>query len=94
MTQKEFFSELAWLGKIIRFSHSTDTSGWRLETKYNDKNDQLTAEDYNIDAVNYGKPSAAYGTFRCRNVKNLDDIAVLKVIMQFANRMRSFRNSI
>ena len=45
MTQKEFFSDLVWLGKIIRFSHSTDTSGWRLETKYNDKNDQLTAED-------------------------------------------------
>ncbi len=94
MTQKEFFSDLVWLGKIIRFSHSTDTSGWRLETKYNDKNDQLTAEDYNIDAVNYRKPSAAYGTFRCRNVKNDGDIAVLKIIMQFVYRMRSLRNSV
>lgn len=83
MTHKEFFSNLVWLGKVIRFRHSAYISGWRLEAKYSDKNDQLTAEDYNIDAVNYRKPSAAYGTFRCRSVKNPGDVAVLKIIMQF-----------
>lgn len=83
MTHKEFFNNLVWLSKAIRFRHSADISGWRLEAKYSDKNDQLTAEDYNIDAVNYRKPSAAYGTFRCRSVKNPGDAAVLKIIMQF-----------
>jgi hypothetical protein len=83
MTDQDFFNDSIWLGKVIRFGNSPDISEWGLEAKYNDKNDQLTAEDYNVDYINYRTPSAACGTFRCRRVQNPGVVGVLKIIMQF-----------
>lgn len=84
MTEKEFFHK--WIGKVIKLTGPDEPSGWRLETKYSDKNDQSTAEGYNhvdIDPVDYGAPSGAYGTFRCRRTDEPHDVAAMRIIMQY-----------
>lgn len=84
MTEKELFHK--WIGKVIEFTDPNEQSAWKLEAKYSDKNDQSTAEAYNqvdIDPVDYGAPSGAYGTFRCRRTDEPHDVAAIRVIMQY-----------
>jgi hypothetical protein len=74
---------------MITFSDSSTSSEsrWILEAEYGDRNNQLSAEAYNepiVDNTDYHKPSAAYVTFRCRNVGNRDDVSVVKIVMQEA----------
>lgn len=61
---------------------SQNASEWKVEAIYGDKKDQLSASEYHEDTVLRGKPSTAYGVFRCCNVNDSRDLAVIRVIMQ------------
>ncbi|KAL4948728.1 hypothetical protein BDW69DRAFT_203362 [Aspergillus filifer] len=80
MTETQFYSN--WVDKTIQIPNNEPPSAWKVEAIYGDKNDQFKAVEYHQDRVLRGKPSAAYGVFRCRNIRDLDDVAVIKVIMQ------------
>lgn len=82
MTEKQFFDD--WPGRIITFT-TPSYSAWRLEKKLSDKNDQIDADDYHLDAVRRGKPGGAYGTFECRNIKS-NEIGVVKIVIQVPYR--------
>ncbi|RDW79216.1 uncharacterized protein DSM5745_06068 [Aspergillus mulundensis] len=83
MHSKPFFD--GWVGRLIELGNSDQPSTWRLVERLGDKNDQLSAEEHNVASesnISYGKPSAAYGAFRCQNTSDPDDVAFMKIIMQ------------
>lgn len=64
-----------WLGKEIRLKDS----GWVLIEKLRDKHTQLSRDSY----ITFDRaPSAAWGTFLCQNVKDLDAKAIMRIYMQ------------
>ncbi|KAL4806634.1 hypothetical protein BDV18DRAFT_159805 [Aspergillus unguis] len=84
MDNKLFFD--GWVGRLIELRNSEKPSTWQLVEKLGDKNTQLSAEEYNVSNesnTDYGKPSAAYGAFRCQNTSDPDDVAFMKIIMQY-----------
>ncbi|KAL4965809.1 uncharacterized protein BDV14DRAFT_199583 [Aspergillus stella-maris] len=85
MDNKLFFD--GWVGRLVELRNSKQPPTWQLVEKLGDKNTQLSAEEYNVARVSstdYGKPSAAYGAFRCQNTGDPDDVAFMKIIMQIA----------
>lgn len=78
MTEQPFFTD--WTGKAVEFPvpESDQSLFYVLEDVLGDKNDQSSAIDY----YNQPCPSAAYGAFLCRNTRNPNDVAVLKLILQ------------
>ncbi len=85
MANQTFFDE--WVGRIIEFTNTTEPAGWMLEAKYAEGNDQDNPGQYFEYEGLQGDPSAAYGAFRCRNIYNSDDIAFMRIIMQYATRV-------
>lgn len=80
MADPSFFDK--WVGRIIEFSNTTESTGWMLEAKYAEHSSQFTAAEHFEYEGMKGKPSAAYGSFRCRNVYRPEDVAVMKIIVQ------------
>ncbi|KAJ0419585.1 hypothetical protein BJY00DRAFT_154447 [Aspergillus carlsbadensis] len=76
MSDKTFFTK--WIGRTIELNTTKPPSAWELVTNLSDKHLQWSAEEYCNDPAT----SAAYGTFLCKSIKNSDDVAVLRILMQ------------
>lgn len=77
MTGTEFFHKNI-IGKEVHFSEGY-VSTWILERKIGEMNDQLTALKY----VEFQKASGAYGTFICSQRNNRDNVAIIKIFLQY-----------
>lgn len=67
-----------WIGKKISF-FETLPSVWVLTEKLGDKSVQLSEDSYYSFE---GAPSAAYGTFLCKNDAAPEEMAVMRISLQ------------
>ncbi|KAL4948457.1 hypothetical protein BDW69DRAFT_203515 [Aspergillus filifer] len=80
MENNNFFEN--WVGRTISFPTPNPPTTWRLEHECASKHDQTLMLDYNTPGLLRGKLGGVYGTFICRNLENLEDVAVTKILMQ------------
>ncbi|KAL4809626.1 hypothetical protein BDV18DRAFT_157375 [Aspergillus unguis] len=82
MTDRPFFEN--WPGTIINLpaQPSTPPSSWELMSILSDKNNQLTAAEFNEPGPRQGNAGGAFGIFRCRNIHEPSDVAVMEVFIQ------------
>ncbi|OJJ38450.1 hypothetical protein ASPWEDRAFT_36074 [Aspergillus wentii DTO 134E9] len=76
MSEKVSFGP-SFIGMIVHFDQPRHWT-WRLEAKVSEQHDQLSSWEFDA----YERPSAAYGTFSCRNVNNPDQTGIMKIFKQ------------
>ncbi|KAL4782549.1 hypothetical protein BJX76DRAFT_358814 [Aspergillus varians] len=80
MSDKSFFD--GWVGRAVEFTNTVEPSRGTLEAICGDHKNQLSTKAYFESEGTRGKPSAAYGALRCRNIYNPDEVAFMRIIMQ------------
>ncbi|KAL4963654.1 uncharacterized protein BDV14DRAFT_201621 [Aspergillus stella-maris] len=70
-----------WIGRIIRITTSKPPKSWRLERKCSERNDQEYVLVDHDPGIGQGLSKGAVGKFKCRNVADDREVAVMTILM-------------